>query len=270
MNNICKFHEYSWVGSKEPFLDEISILHIGRMVLGRFGGNTSAGQYKNEDGCLLWASEYHDWEFVVLLDAHTTAQSAELVIETIQSLKNEIKGFMSFSAGEAFDKIGKLLLAVFNSQNFKDSCRKVRGETAFLCTVRKGSFLWWLSVGDCILHLFHPDLFPFKEFQQNHRSFYEWIGRVNTFELPVPCYTMGTKELRKGDSLIFLTTDGLTECPNTSFSDPQEILNVLKKGKNANGVTELLKIIKEKNARDSTTIISWNVESERIGSHPGS
>jgi hypothetical protein len=32
-------------------------MHIGRMVLGRFGGNTFAGQYKNEDGCLLRASE---------------------------------------------------------------------------------------------------------------------------------------------------------------------------------------------------------------------
>ena len=43
-----------------------------------------------------------------------------------------------------------------------------------------------VSIGDCILYLNHPELSVLNEYQQNHRSFYEWIGKVNTFELEVP------------------------------------------------------------------------------------
>ena len=96
MSFMLKKHEYSWVGSEENFVDEINIHEIQNIVLGRFGGNSAAGQYKNEDGCIIWVSEKLDWEFVVLLDAHQTAESAELVVETIQSLRDEIKRFYPF------------------------------------------------------------------------------------------------------------------------------------------------------------------------------
>lgn len=262
--------EYSWVGSEEPYLDEIGIQHVGRMVLGRFGGDRTAGQDKNEDGCLLWTSINQDWEFTVLLDAHTTAESAELVIQTVKSLKTEIIALLVLPPGEAFEQVGGLLLNKFKSQDFKAKCKKVKGETAFLCVIRQSSFLWWLSIGDCILHLFHPELAAFNEYQQNHRSFYEWVGKVNTFDLPVPCYSSGTKELRKGRNHIFLTTDGLTECPKTNFAEPKEIFNLFSMFGNEDGVRELLKLIKNKDVRDSTTIISWIIDAEDEGSKPSS
>jgi hypothetical protein len=46
-------------------------------VLGRLGGMTQAGQTKNEDGFLLFTGS--DWEFILLMDAHNSAASAELV-----------------------------------------------------------------------------------------------------------------------------------------------------------------------------------------------
>lgn len=260
--------EYSWVGSEEPYLDEISIQHIGRMVLGRFGGNRNAGQNKNEDGCLLWTGNNEDWEFTMLLDAHTTAESAELVIQTVKSMKTQIIALLVLPPREVFEQVGGLLLKQFKSQGFKEECRRIKGETAFLCVIRKGSFLWWLSIGDCILHLFHPELAAFDEYQQNHRSFYEWVGKVNTFDLPVPCYSSGTKELRRGRNHIFLTTDGLTECPNTNFAEPREIFNLFSLFGNEDGVRELLKIIKDRDVRDSTTIISWIIDAEHEGCQP--
>lgn len=70
--------EYSWIGSSTDFVDKIYINNINRILIGRFGGNSDAGQYKNEDGCLIWTDEKESWEFVVILDAHYSAESAEL------------------------------------------------------------------------------------------------------------------------------------------------------------------------------------------------
>ncbi|WP_331456882.1 hypothetical protein [Bacillus sp. CHD6a] len=51
----------NWVGSKKHFVDEISVMTVGeKVVLGRFGGNSTAGQYKNEDGCLIWCDDKQD------------------------------------------------------------------------------------------------------------------------------------------------------------------------------------------------------------------
>lgn len=105
--------------------------------------------------------------------------------------------------------------------------------------------------------------------QQNHRSFYEWIGKVNTFDLPVPCFSTGVKELRKGINHILLTTDGLVECPNTDFSNPLEVGKCFDTVSNADGVKALLEEIKEKNVRDSTTILSWMIEVKSESTRPG-
>jgi hypothetical protein len=268
MSKIAKNKDYCWVGSQENFVDEINIHKISQMVLGRFGGNSSAGQYKNEDGCIVWVNEDLKYEFVVLLDAHQTAESAELVVTTIQTIKEDVQGILTFSPRRSFDFLYKLLLSTFESKSFKEACKKVQGETAFLCVVRKDKFLWWFSVGDCILYLNHPELSGLNEYQQNHRSFYEWIGKVNTFELEVPCFSTGTKELRQGRNHIFLTTDGLVECPNVDFANPNKIFNTFEKYTNEESVWNLLKKIQDNNVRDSTTILSWFVDINIAGSQP--
>lgn len=260
---------FSWVGSEQSFVDQLDIQQIGPVAVGRFGGNSTAGQYKNEDGCMVWANAEEDWEFTVLLDAHQTAESAELVVAEIGGLEPSINEALKLPVKQAFSQLSKILLAAFDSERFKAACSEVQGETAVLCVARKGKFLWWFSVGDCLLYLFHPELEALGEMQQNHRSFYEWIGKVNTFDLPVPCFSTGAKELRKGVNHILLTTDGLVECPNTDFSDPLEVAKRFDEVSNTEGVTALLEEIKENNVRDSTTILSWIIEVESEATRPG-
>lgn len=268
MSNVLHKNEFSWVGSQSHYVDEIDVGQIQNVTVGRFGGNSTAGQYKNEDGCLVWTNEKEDWEFVVLLDAHQTAESAELVISEIYSLKDAIQNTLTLPIKQAFEQTAETLLTTFDSPHFKKACGKIHGETAVLCVVRKGKFLWWLSIGDCLLYLFHPELKALNETQQNHRSFYEWIGQVNTFDLAVPCYSVGTKELRKGKNHILLTTDGLVECPNTNFSNPIEVGKPFEILSNEQGVQALLEEIKEKNVRDSTTILSWFIDIDADSTRP--
>lgn len=251
---------YHWVGSRKNYVDEVyTKLLNDKIVIGHFGGNSSTGQFKNEDGCLIWMNQEDDWEFVIILDAHNTAQSAELVIKTFEKERASVQQILKKQTVEAFDNISTFILNTFESKSFRKACRNVQGESACIFVVRKGKFLWWLSIGDCILYLFHPELKALGEFQQNHRSFYEWVGENNTFDLAVPCYSSGRKELRKGENHIFLTTDGLVECPNTNFNNPVEISNKFVGISNQDGVKRLLEEIKINNVRDSTTIISWKV-----------
>jgi serine/threonine protein phosphatase PrpC len=251
--------EFSWVGSQAHLVDEISINHINHITLGRFGGNSAAGQYKNEDGCLIWADEDQDSEFVVLLDAHDSAESAELVIEQFKKRKKVIENLLSLSLEQTYKSFEKTILNLFQDELFLSDCRKVKGETACLIVLRKDKYVWWFSIGDCLLYLFHSDLANINQYQINQRQFYEWVGQVNTFDRVVPCYSSGIRELRRGTNRIFLTTDGLVECPNEPFSNPREIYAVMDKHQMNEGIAALLQVIKENHVRDSTTIISWDV-----------
>ncbi|WP_328085506.1 protein phosphatase 2C domain-containing protein [Fictibacillus nanhaiensis] len=258
----------TWVGSNKTFIDELDITRVQNVTVGRFGGNSGAGSNKNEDGCLVWGNEAENWEFTMVLDGHKTAKSVELVINHFEKNAIEIKSVLSKSASVALKKLDHLILDIFQEPDFMESCRKTTGETACLIVVRKEKYLWWFSVGDCILHLFHPELIALGERQLVQRSFYEWVGEVNTFELPVPCYSTGKKELRKGVNQIFMTTDGLTECPGVPYEDAVEVQRVLSEIRLDEAVRFLLEDIRRNQVRDSTTIISWSVDIEETASLP--
>ena len=248
---------FRWVGSDSNFVDRLDVQAMDGVVLGRFGGNSSAGQYKNEDGCLVWQDRVEDWEFVVLLDAHNSAQSAEAVLVQVEAHEQEVR----FLLGQSMDKrffrnLEHKMLEMFQQETFLEICRKVQGETACLVVARKGKYVWWFSVGDCLVYLFHPELAAFGQYQLNQRQFYEWIGEVNTFEQPVPCYSAGTRELRQGVNRLLLTTDGLVECPGGIYAEPASIY-ASKPGHG--GVEEMMKTIQKHGVRDSTTIISWEI-----------
>lgn len=262
MNKVL---EFSWVGSQETFVDNPSIKQFSHVVIGRYGGNSAAGQYKNEDACLMMLDQKQDWEFVILLDAHNTAESAEMIVSAFELLKNKIKECLVLQPYQAFNSLEKMVLSLFQSEDFRAECRTVRGETACLIAARKGKFCWWFSVGDCILYMHHPELAALSQHQLNQRQFYEWIGQVNTFEMPVPCYSTGRKELRQGVNHLLLTTDGLIECPGDPFANPLDIFQVFSKSSNEEGVETLLKGIQENHVRDSTTIVSWMVDVSEKG-----
>ncbi|WNF24854.1 protein phosphatase 2C domain-containing protein [Mesobacillus jeotgali] len=262
--------EFCWVGNQEHFVDQPDVSQIGKIVVGRYGGNSRAGQYKNEDGCLVWFNEQQDWEFTILLDAHNTAESAELIIKQIESAELEIKQTLSKPTNQlTFKKLEEKIISLFQSEEFLLACRNVTGETACLIVARKDQYVWWFSVGDCVLYLFHEELAAMGQYQLNQRQFYEWIGEVNTFELDVPCYSVGIRELRTGKNRIFLTTDGLIECPNEPYANPASIYHSFPDiEEDESIITSMLETIKSNHVRDSTTILSWNVNVFKEATRP--
>ena len=253
-------NEFNWVGSEEHFVDRIHVHIADHVVIGRFGGNSSAGQHKNEDGCLVWVNRKEDWEFTLLLDAHNTADSAEIIIDLFNQEKAQISQLLSMQAiQQSFKRVEEKILSMFQSTEFLARCQQVQGETACLIVVRRDKYVWWFSVGDCILCLFHPDLATLGQYQLNQRQFYEWIGQVNTFETEVPCYSIGVRELRKGENRLFLTTDGLIECPNEPFAHPLSIYESVFDKAGAVSIKSILEKIRDNGVRDSTTIITWSI-----------
>ncbi|WP_175989237.1 protein phosphatase 2C domain-containing protein [Bacillus sp. Marseille-Q1617] len=261
-------NEFRWIGNQKSYVDEIHVKSLkNEMVIGLFGGNSSEGQYKNEDGCLVWYSP-GEWEFAVIMDGHDTAESVELVLEVIGNNKEFIHETFKKQIHESFHSLQDFIVGTFKSDSFRKKAKKVQGETACLFVLRKENFLWWFSIGDCILHIFHPELSSLGEFQQNHRSFYEWVGNNSNFNKPVPSYSSGIKELRTGENHIFLTTDGLTECPNTHYVNPRVIMDEFGEGSVEEGVHKLINQIKCNGVKDSTTIITWKVMNKREATVP--
>lgn len=265
MNQLKTFR---WIGSDSAYVDQAKVLQIDQVVVGRFGGNSAAGQTKNEDGCLMWVHEKGDWEFIMILDAHNTAQSAELVVEQMEEYQKTITSLLSSKVSVGFFReIETVLLELFQEEGFKEACRRVQGETACLIAVRKEKYLYWFSIGDCLLYVFHPELAAFGQYQINQRQFYEWVGEVNTFEQQVPCFSSGVRELRQGENQLLLTTDGLVECPGALFAEPDSIWQQCKNRTTIDGVAALLATIQKNHVRDSTTVVSWKVNIQEQASY---
>ena len=74
----------------------------------------------------------------------------------------------------------------------------------------------------------------------------------------MPCYTVGRRELRQGENHLFLTTDGLIECPNEPYANPEDIYNVFHHANDDESTIQtMFKDIINNGVRDSTTIVSW-------------
>lgn len=264
-----KVKEFRWVGSEQNFIDQPDLQKINDIIIGRFGGNSHAGQYKNEDACMVWANQEEDWEFVMVLDAHKTAESAELIVREFEQNKARLQTILVEPINRLFFKSFEAqIIEIFQNDSFRKACREIQGETACMIVVRKGKFVWWLSIGDCILYLFQDELAVMGQFNLNQRHFYEWVGQVNTFDQPVPCLSSGTKELRKGENHLLVTTDGLVECPGEPYSNPQELAVAFTDISHHEGVQSLLKKIQEYGVRDSTTLVSWKVDVSQPATMP--
>ncbi|GCE10746.1 protein phosphatase 2C domain-containing protein [Tengunoibacter tsumagoiensis] len=255
---------YRWIGSSEPHLDVPETTSCGRVVIGSYGGHTGAGATKNEDGALVWCAEDGSWEFVLLLDGHNTTQSGQLIQETFENEADTLLPIFNQPVETVFSTLQQQILNLFQAPGFRAACRQVQGETACMISLRKGQFLWWLCIGDCTLYLFHPELAQRKQYALNQRSFYEWIGYVNTFDLPVPCYTTGIRELRTGENRIVMITDGLLEFGSRPFEDPQRLYRLFTPDQAGEIdlqplVHAALMQIHREQARDSATIVAWTI-----------
>ena len=251
-----------WLGQREPCLDQPIVTHCGAVVLGRYGGCRAAGANKNEDGALIWSAADGAWEVAAIIDAHASSESAALVLDAIAAQAAPVAALLAQSVAVALPAVARHFSDLFASDALRAACRRVAGETACLLCVRKDQFVWWLSIGDCIAYVLHPELARIGQFALNQRQFFEWIGRVNTFDLPVPCYTTGVRELRGGHNTLLLATDGLLECGTRPFQEPQALYRIFSVESDATPdlaaqVTALLQRVHRERGRDSATVIAW-------------
>ncbi|GIP53621.1 protein phosphatase 2C domain-containing protein [Paenibacillus vini] len=259
--------QYEWLGSHQPYLDEANIETIGNIHIGAFGGSTSSGANNNEDALFVLQDEGESWTFSALLDAHNSSQSAELIIELLKTNKNDLINVCS--SDSAFLELEPFFLKLFTDSDFKKKCKNVTGETSCLFCFQRGEFLWWFSIGDCMAFLFHPDLVKFKQYGLNQRQFFEWIGQVNTFDLSVPCYTVGRRQLRKGTNYILLLTDGVMDTTDELFTDPHNLYDTIVQADHLQkGLRTILDQLKNQGARDSATIVCWEFFNDKQGQQP--
>ncbi|PFK31245.1 protein phosphatase [Bacillus cereus] len=249
-------------------LGEISVKQYGDIALGKYGGNISAGAKKNEDGALIWSNK--DWEFAMILDGHNSAESVALVIHTIQNNYEKIKVLLEEPIETAFRSLEQYLLNLFQSHSFKQSCQQVQGETACLICVRKENYIWWFSIGDALVYVLHEELHKLGQYALNQRHFYEWIGQVNTFSLPVPCYSSGIRELRTGKNRIVMVTDGVLECGERRYENSHHLYEDMYENnlELTTCVQNVLKHVHHQLGRDSATIISLDYDNRVYATYP--
>lgn len=250
----------AWLGDEEMHLDKPGVYTCGRMQVGLYGGSTRAGANKNEDAAVAWCSDDGAWEFAAVVDAHYSADSARLILDAITEEYADLAEYMAEPVGVAFARVEQHLLSLFASDEFRTKCRQLVGEASCLIAARKERFVWWLCVGDCVLYALNRRLAGLGQFALNRRSFFEWIGNRNTFDLPVPAYTRGVKELRAGRTVLVLTTDGLLECGTRPFEKPLYLYEAFTYGGDAalaDNVRNALATVHGEQGRDSATVIAW-------------
>lgn len=263
--------ELIWEGKHQPSLDEVYTHQIGRVTLGIYGGNRTSGAHKNEDAALIWDDPNGEWTFAVILDAHGTSDSAQLVVQFLQKERQALTQTLTRPIGEAFAQLEQQLIKLFQSNAFRAACRALHGETAMLCCATKGPYLWWFSIGDCVAYLLHPDLMKLGQFALNQRQFFEWIGRVNGFEGENPTYARGLRALRSGQHQVLLVTDGLLEFAGRPFESPERLAAVVTKAQTAQeAIEQLLHEVHAGGGRDSATIIGWSVDNPELSPMPSS
>lgn len=261
--------ELYWIGNEDMSLNSHTIKTCGEITLGYYGGNSENGAYKNEDGAMILCSSDNAWKFALLLDAHTTSESANLILETIKGEQCKLEQILHMSIINLSTQLHNFFLNIFNNEEFKEKCKCINGETACLIVIQKEQYLWWMSIGDNLVYLLHPELEELNQFALNQRQFYEWIGKVNTFELDIPCYTTGTRLLREGQNYIYLLTDGVLECGNRQFEDTKLLYKVFTENIDVpQNISKVLKEVHKQKGRDSATIIGWSYFNKHKAQRP--
>lgn len=243
-----------WAGGDESFLDRPSVLTAGRLVLGRYGGRTEAGAGKNEDAAFLIEGE--GWEFAAVADGHAGADSSALAVGLLDG-DPALRDLMDLPAASALSVVSTHLLQLLMDTDTSH----LQGETSVLAVARKGRYLWWLTVGDCVLYALHPELAQLGQYALNQRSFYEWWGRADSLQLEVPCYASGVHALRPGRTRIALVTDGLLDvCGDLTAGFAEGAVTA--------AVQHAMQAVHDGNGLDSATVVAWDVVAGPTPMHP--
>ncbi|WDL95639.1 protein phosphatase 2C domain-containing protein [Alicyclobacillus sp. ALC3] len=257
--------EIKWAGAMETLIDQPTVKFSGPVVLGIYGGNSSTGAHKNEDGALIWSDTDADWEFAVILDGHNTSESVQLVLNHFALCKSDIMEILNSATPDVFQHLHEYIRESLCTLDTSS----VQGECSCLTFARRGGYLWWLNVGDCALYLLNEDYARLGQYAVNQRSFFEWVGQVNTFNQPIPCYSAGVKSLRQGRNIILALTDGVLEFKDSPFASPKHVYDMMFSSEDIGiQVRELLDVIHTSQGRDSATVIAWNRRCNDVGQVP--
>jgi len=206
----------NWNGSKSNDIDRIIIEKVDHVTSGRYGGSSQSGAYKNEDGYIILKED--TYVFSVLFDAHTSNDSVLLVSQVLTSHMDEIKAICSSDQNE-FSSLQSKILDLLMSPDMTNHAKTLKGETAILFCLQKDDYLWWLSIGDNSLYLYHEEYKALGQYRLNQRVFYQWFGKANSLGLKRPCYSSGSIQLRLGLNKIVMLTDGVLEIDQRPFED---------------------------------------------------
>lgn len=243
-----------WYGNQGMFSNEIFIETFHDMTIGIYGGYDAV---KNEDGYFLLAFE-DGTRLSVLFDAHTTNESVVYVIEQLESRVKDISELCSLPISKCLSSLQSYLVDFMMSEEVTSALSNLRGETAILYCLQKGNYLWWLSIGDNSLYVFHKEFNELGQYRVNQRVFYQWLGNQNSLTLDVPCYTTGTLQLREGENKVLMLTDGVLEIEGRPFENNQAIESIFQASPDT-AVNTVLKEVKNRNGRDNATLITWSV-----------
>ncbi|MBS4535705.1 hypothetical protein GOQ29_08765 [Clostridium sp. D2Q-14] len=102
---MSNYKEFKWFGNKQMYLNEINLDNCDDIVIGRYGGNTDSGAEKNEDAVFIMSNKEFNWKFAMILDAHTTIQSANLVINTVYNHKEKLLSILNTTKKDMFKNL---------------------------------------------------------------------------------------------------------------------------------------------------------------------
>jgi hypothetical protein len=265
-NNPEHAPAFSWLGDTEPHLDSPAVVTSGNAVIGMYGGRTEVGANKNEDAAFFMSDPDGEWEFAMIADAHYSAESAAMLLELVNDEASYVREIMDKQPLEQlFPTLENRFVDVFSSPEALSRALDMEGEASCIICARSDRFLWWMSIGDCQVFLFHRELAKRGQFALNQRNAFEWIGYRNTFTNVVPCYSSGVRGLLSGRSVICLATDGVFEGDEAPLIPAHHLYQAymavdetIDSGLESRTCAVLNRVHQLK-GRDSATLIAWNV-----------
>lgn len=246
-----------WNGQMEKYIDSIAIRHMEDICLGNYGGSSNQGTTKNEDGAMVFKMENHG-VLALLMDAHTSDDSVQIIQSLMLENEEALKAIGQKDGYSSIQEIKRFMESLLLSERCFDQMSRCTGETAVLFVYQYGEFLWWLSIGDNQLYVFHDEFNSLGQYNVNSRIFYQWTGKASSINLKVPCYVTGTIELREGLNRIVLLTDGVLEIEERPFENPHNLEQYLSEKPLKEGFRNILEVVKTKDGKDNATMIGWD------------
>lgn len=249
-------NKFLWNGSYDTYMNQIHIQKIAGITAGFFGGYNDQGQEKNEDGLYILTKDEGN-SLLVLMDAHASNDSIIKVTDWLNRQTEAFSQIMDQPLEEAFPAMKALFHGMIEEQALQASIAQVKGETAFLAVYHRKDYIWWLSVGDNSLYLFHPEFAKLGQYRLNQRLFFQWLGQKNSLLLDLPCYAEGAIELRQGLNHLVLLTDGILEAGDSLYNKSDVLYQVFTKNTGHEAIREVLSHVKGQKGIDSCTVMSW-------------